>query len=160
MTRRSGSTENLHIGFDQASEKATEWPLWLEVSFGILFKGLHTAWRTKVVRSAFIGANHCVRISTGDLHPAHRVHKIFLCMSSHWSMLSNLFGQIAPTPFLPAFYIYILFLFSVTDNKGKNTNLSLPYLVVASRRHFVLYLQDEFEVLACRHIVRFDPKSF
>ena len=83
MTRRPGSTENLHIGFDQASEKATEWPLWLEVSFGILFKGLHTARGTKVVRSSLVVAHWGVRIPRLDLHPAHRVHKIFLRISSH-----------------------------------------------------------------------------
>ena len=83
MTRRPGSTEDLHIGFDQASEKAAEWPLWFEVSFGIFLKGLHTARRTKVVRSAFIGAHRGVRIPRLDLHPAHRVHKFFLTISSH-----------------------------------------------------------------------------
>lgn len=83
MTRRTGATENLQISFDQASEKAAEWPLWLEVSLGILLKGLYTAWRTEVVRSALIGANQGVRVSPGDLHPAYRVHKIFLSISSH-----------------------------------------------------------------------------
>ena len=49
MTRRPGSTEDLHIGFDQASEKAAEWALWFEVSFGIFLKSPYTAWRTEVV---------------------------------------------------------------------------------------------------------------
>ena len=83
MTGRTGATENLHIGFDQASKKATEWPLWFEVSFGILFKGLQTARGTKVVRSPLVGANLGVRIPRLDLHAAYRVHKIFLCISSH-----------------------------------------------------------------------------
>ena len=78
MTGWTGATEDLHIGFYQASEKATEWPLWFEVPFGILFKGLHTARGTKVVRSALVGANRGVRIPLLDLHPAYRVHKIFL----------------------------------------------------------------------------------
>jgi len=83
MARRPGATKNLHISFYQASEKATEWPLWFEVPFGILLKGLQTARGTKVVRLAFIGANRGLRVSSGDLHPAYRVHKFFLTISSH-----------------------------------------------------------------------------
>ena len=83
MTRGAGSTKNLLVSFDQASEKAAEWPLWFEVSFGIFLKGLHTARRTKVVRSAFIGAHRGVRIPRLDLHPAYRVNKFFLTVSSH-----------------------------------------------------------------------------
>jgi hypothetical protein len=86
MTRWTGSTEHLHISFDQASEKAAEWALWFEVSFRIFLKSLYTAWRTEVVRSTFIRANHCFRVSQGDLHPAYRVHKFFLSISSHWSI--------------------------------------------------------------------------
>jgi hypothetical protein len=83
MARGTGATENLYIGFDQASEKATEWPLWFEVPFGILLKSLQTARGTKVVKSALVGANQGVRVSPRDLHPAYRVHKIFVCISSH-----------------------------------------------------------------------------
>ena len=83
MTRRPGSTENLHISFDQASEKAAEWALWFEVFFGIFLKSPFTAWRTKVVRSALIHANQGVRVSPSDLHPAYRVHKFFLSISFH-----------------------------------------------------------------------------
>jgi hypothetical protein len=83
MARRTGAAENLHIGFDQASEKATEYPLWFEVFFGIFLKGLQTARGTKVVRTALVGADRRVRIPRLDLHPAYRVHKIFLCISSH-----------------------------------------------------------------------------
>jgi len=83
MARRPGATENLQISFDQASEKAAEWTLWFEVSFGIFLKSLYTAWRTEVVRSTFIRANHCFRVSPNDLHPAYRVNKYFLPISSH-----------------------------------------------------------------------------
>jgi hypothetical protein len=85
MARGTDATENLHISFDQASEKAAEWPLWFEVPFGMLLKGLQTARGTKVVRSAFIGANRGIRIARLDLHPTYRVHKIFLCIRSHGS---------------------------------------------------------------------------
>jgi len=83
MARRPGATENLHISFDQPSEKAAEWALWFEVSFRVFLKSLYTAWRTKVVRLSFIRANQGVRVSPGDLHPAYRVHKFFLSISSH-----------------------------------------------------------------------------
>ena len=83
MTRWTGSTEDLHIGFDQPSEKAAEWALRFEVSFGIFFKSPYTALSTEIVRSTIIRANHCVRVSPGDLHPAYRVHNFFLRMSSH-----------------------------------------------------------------------------
>jgi len=83
MTRWTGSTENLHISFDQTSEKAAEWALWFEVSFGIFLKSLYTAWRTKVIRLALIHADQGVRISPGDLHPAYRVHKFFLGANRH-----------------------------------------------------------------------------
>jgi hypothetical protein len=86
MARRPGATENLHISFDQASEKAAKWALWFEVSLGIFLKSLYTAWRTKVVRSALIYANQGVRVSAGDLHPAYRVHKFSLSISSHRSI--------------------------------------------------------------------------
>ena len=91
MTRGAGSTKNLLVSFDQASEKAAEWALWFEVSLGIFLKSLYTAWRTEVVRSALIGANQGIRISPGDLHPAYRIHKFFLTISFHWSILSRLF---------------------------------------------------------------------
>jgi hypothetical protein len=104
MARGTGAAENLHIGFDQASEKATEWPLWFEVPFGILLKGLQTARGTKVVRTAFIGASRGVRIPRLDLHPAYRIHKIILCISSHQSIQPILIIallQHSNTPLLP-----------------------------------------------------------
>lgn len=40
MTRQAGSTENLHVSFDQASEIAAEWPLRFKVSLGVFCKAL------------------------------------------------------------------------------------------------------------------------
>jgi hypothetical protein len=90
MTRRPGSTENLHIRFNQASEKAAEWALRFEVSCGIFLKSLYTAWCTKVVRLSFIHANQGIRVSPGDLHPAYWAHKFFLAISSDWSIRISL----------------------------------------------------------------------
>jgi hypothetical protein len=81
MTRGAGSTKNLLVSFDQASEKASDWALWFEVSFGIFLKSLYTAWRTKVVKSALVGANQGVRVSPGDLHPAYRIYDFCLLIS-------------------------------------------------------------------------------
>ena len=39
---RPGSAENLLISFDQASEKAAEWALWFEVSFGFFERPIHS----------------------------------------------------------------------------------------------------------------------
>ena len=112
VTRRPGSTENLHISFDQASEKAAEWALWFEVSFWIFLESPYAAWRTKVERLALIGAYHCLRVFPGDLHPAYRVYYFFFCISSHGFFLyskntksleagdlidSSLFGQLLRT---------------------------------------------------------------
>jgi hypothetical protein len=83
MARRPGATENLHISFDQPSQKAAEWALWFEVYFGIFLESFYTALSTKVVGSSFIHANKGFRVSPGDLHPAYRVHKFFLGANRH-----------------------------------------------------------------------------
>jgi len=100
MARRPGATKNLHISFDQASEKAAEWALWFEVSFRIFLKGPYTAWGTKVVRSALIGANQGLRVSPGDLHPAYWVYDFCLLITFHDSTrypLCDLCGLITST---------------------------------------------------------------
>ena len=96
MTRRPGSTENLHIRFNQASEKAAEWALRFEISCGIFFEDPHAALSTEIIAPALVFADHRSRIVQAYLHATYRVWDFIMRVDFHHN-------RVLPVPvlFLP-----------------------------------------------------------